>query len=109
MSKLSTGSFSIEDLELVQITINNIAGAAKEAAEEKAKELVKAGPTLSPGLLEIVQESLQGYLHSLSSLILLYLEKVSNKYLKPSQGHVNKYTNILSNFVESRISSFWDS
>ncbi len=39
MSKLTTGSFSIDDLESVQITINNIVGAAKEAAEEKAKEL----------------------------------------------------------------------
>jgi len=50
MSKLTTGSFSIEDLESVQITINNIVGAAKEAAEEKEKELVNAGPTLFPGL-----------------------------------------------------------
>ena len=33
MSKLTTGSFSIEDLESVQITINNIVGAAKEAAD----------------------------------------------------------------------------
>ena len=38
MSKLATGSFSIEDLESVQITINNIVGAAKAAVE-------KAGPT----------------------------------------------------------------
>lgn len=45
MSKLTTGSFSIEDLESVQITINNIVGAAKEAAEEKAKELGPMGPT----------------------------------------------------------------
>ena len=37
MSKLTTGSFSIEDLESVQITINNIVGAAKEAAEAKAR------------------------------------------------------------------------
>ena len=37
MSKLTTGSFSIEDLESVQITINNIVGAAKEAAERKGK------------------------------------------------------------------------
>ena len=35
MSKLTTGSFSIEDLESVQITINNIVGAAKEVAEAK--------------------------------------------------------------------------
>ena len=47
MSKLTTGSFSIEGLESVQISI---VGAAKEAAEEKAKELVKAGLTLFPGL-----------------------------------------------------------
>ena len=37
MSKLTTGSFSIEDLESVQITINNIVGAAKEAAEAKGR------------------------------------------------------------------------
>ena len=37
MSKLTTGSFSIEDLESVQITINNIVGAAKEVAKAKAK------------------------------------------------------------------------
>jgi acetyl-CoA decarbonylase/synthase complex subunit alpha len=47
VSKLTTGSFSIEDLESVQITINNlesvqitinnIVGVAKEAAEEKVK------------------------------------------------------------------------
>ncbi len=46
MSKLTTGSFSIEDLESVQITINNIVGAAKEAAEEKAKELGPMVPQL---------------------------------------------------------------
>jgi acetyl-CoA decarbonylase/synthase complex subunit alpha len=45
MSKLTTGSFSIEDLESVQITINNIVGAAKEAAEKKEKELGPTGPT----------------------------------------------------------------
>ncbi len=50
MSKLTTGSFSIEDLESVQITINNIVGAAKEAAEEKTKELGHMGPTPFPGL-----------------------------------------------------------
>ncbi|HIH93167.1 TPA: acetyl-CoA decarbonylase/synthase complex subunit alpha, partial [Methanosarcina acetivorans] len=50
MSKLTTGSFSIEDLESVQITINNIVGAAKEAAEEKAKELGPMGPTAMAGL-----------------------------------------------------------
>lgn len=50
MSKLTTGSFSIEDLESVQITINNIVGAAKEAAEEKAKELGPMGPTPFPGI-----------------------------------------------------------
>ncbi len=38
MSKLTTGSFSIEDLESVQITINNIVGAAKEVAKTAAKE-----------------------------------------------------------------------
>jgi acetyl-CoA decarbonylase/synthase complex subunit alpha len=37
MSKLNTGSFSTEGLESVQITINNIVGVAKEAAEEKVK------------------------------------------------------------------------
>jgi len=37
MSKSTIGSFSIEDLEAVQITINNIEKAAKEAAEEKVK------------------------------------------------------------------------
>jgi len=42
MSKLTTGSFSIEDLESVQITINNIVGVAKEVAKE---ELGPMGPT----------------------------------------------------------------
>ena len=37
MSKLTTGSLSIENLESIQITINNIVEAAKEAAEEKVK------------------------------------------------------------------------
>jgi acetyl-CoA decarbonylase/synthase complex subunit alpha len=37
VSKLTTGSFSIEDLEFVQITINNIVGVAKKAVEEKVK------------------------------------------------------------------------
>ncbi|HHV24561.1 MAG TPA: CO dehydrogenase/acetyl-CoA synthase complex subunit epsilon [Methanosarcina sp.] len=45
MSKLTTGSFSIEDLESVQITINNIVGVAKEAAKE---ELGPMGPTPFP-------------------------------------------------------------
>ncbi|MDD3043491.1 MAG: CO dehydrogenase/acetyl-CoA synthase complex subunit alpha [Methanosarcinaceae archaeon] len=48
MSKLTTGSFSIEDLQSVQITIENIVGAVKEAAkEEKAGPM---GPTQYPGL-----------------------------------------------------------
>ncbi|MDD3317335.1 MAG: CO dehydrogenase/acetyl-CoA synthase complex subunit alpha [Methanosarcina sp.] len=47
MSKLTTGSFSIEDLESVQITINNIVGAAKEAAKE---ELGPMGPTPFPSI-----------------------------------------------------------
>ena len=41
MSKLTTGSFSIEDLESVQITINNIVGAATEVAKGAAKGAVK--------------------------------------------------------------------
>ena len=41
MSKLTTGSFSIEDLESVQITINNIVGAAKEAVKPNNKKLLK--------------------------------------------------------------------
>ena len=46
MSKLTTGSFSIEDLESVQITINNIVGAAKEVAKEaKEEESGPMGPT----------------------------------------------------------------
>ncbi len=44
MSKLTTGSFSIEDLESVQITINNIVGAAKEVAKGAAKEKEELGP-----------------------------------------------------------------
>ncbi|ALK05317.1 MAG: acetyl-CoA decarbonylase/synthase complex subunit alpha [Methanosarcina sp. 795] len=48
MSKLTTGSFSIEDLESVQITINNIVGAAKEAAEKAEEELGPMGPTPFP-------------------------------------------------------------
>ena len=51
MSKLTTGSFSIEDLESVQITINNIVGAAKEVAKEAKEaeeELGPMGPTPSP-------------------------------------------------------------
>ena len=53
MSKLTTGSFSIEDLESVQITINNIVGAATEvakgaakgAAKEKEEHVGPMGPT----------------------------------------------------------------
>ncbi|MGB9929393.1 MAG: CO dehydrogenase/acetyl-CoA synthase complex subunit alpha [Methanosarcina sp.] len=52
MSKLTTGSFSIEDLESVQITINNIVGAAKEAAEAK-EELGPMGPTPFPTVAEV--------------------------------------------------------
>jgi len=51
MSKLTTGSFSIEDLESVQITINNIVGAAKEVAKEAKEvkeELGPMGPTPFP-------------------------------------------------------------
>jgi len=48
MSKLTTGSFSIEDLESVQITIENIVGAAKEAAAEE--DLGPMGPTPFPGI-----------------------------------------------------------
>ena len=52
-SKLTTGSFSIEDLESVQITINNIVGAAKEVAkaapkEKEAEHLGPMGPTPYP-------------------------------------------------------------
>ena len=50
MSKLTTGSFSIEDLESVQITINNIVGAAKEAAKE---ELGPMGPTPFPTIAAV--------------------------------------------------------
>ncbi|MGB9131524.1 MAG: CO dehydrogenase/acetyl-CoA synthase complex subunit alpha [Methanosarcina sp.] len=50
MSKLTTGSFSIEDLESVQITINNIVGAAKEAAEGAKEELGPMGPTPFPSI-----------------------------------------------------------
>lgn len=56
MSKLTTGSFSIEDLESVQITINNIVGAAKEVAKEakEAKEeLGPMGPTPFPTIAEV--------------------------------------------------------
>ncbi len=49
MSELTTGSFSIEDLESVQITINNIVGAAKEVAEE---ELGPMGPTPLAGIAD---------------------------------------------------------
>jgi acetyl-CoA decarbonylase/synthase complex subunit alpha len=48
MSKLTTGSFSIEDLESVQITIENIVGAATEAAAEE--DLGPMGPTPFPGI-----------------------------------------------------------
>lgn len=81
MSELTPGSFSIKDIESVRITINNV-GAAKEAAEEKAKELVKAGPTPFPGLLDFVPESFPGYPHSVSSLILLYRRRSQRRMLK---------------------------
>lgn len=47
MSKISTGKFSLEDLENVQITINNIVGAIETKAEEEGIEL---GPTPKPGV-----------------------------------------------------------
>ncbi|HII91288.1 MAG TPA: CO dehydrogenase/acetyl-CoA synthase complex subunit epsilon [Methanosarcina sp.] len=56
MSKLTTGSFSIEDLESVQITINNIVGAAKEVAKEAKEpkeELGPMGPTPFPTVAKV--------------------------------------------------------
>jgi acetyl-CoA decarbonylase/synthase complex subunit alpha len=52
MSKLTTGSFSIEDLESVQITINNIVGAAKAAVETKGAVETTGlmGPTPFPSI-----------------------------------------------------------
>jgi acetyl-CoA decarbonylase/synthase complex subunit alpha len=50
MSKLTTGSFSIEDLESVQITINNIVGAAKAAAETAVETTGPMGPTPFPSI-----------------------------------------------------------
>jgi acetyl-CoA decarbonylase/synthase complex subunit alpha len=47
MNKISTGKFSIEDLENVQITINNIVGAIETKAEEEGIEI---GPTPKPGI-----------------------------------------------------------
>ena len=47
MSELTTGSFSISDLENVQITINNIVGAIEKQAEDKD---VDVGPTPKPGV-----------------------------------------------------------
>ena len=50
MSKLTTGSFSIEDLESVQITINNIVGAAKAAVETAVPTAGPMGPTPFPSI-----------------------------------------------------------
>lgn len=59
MSKISTGKFSIEDLENVQITINNVVGAIETKAEEDGIEL---GPTPKPSI-----SALRGWDHKLLS------------------------------------------
>lgn len=47
MSEMSTGSFSIEELENVQITIGSIVGAIEKKAESDGK----MGPTPKPGII----------------------------------------------------------
>ena len=46
MSKISTGSFSIEELENVQITIGSIVGAIEKKVEDEGE----MGPTPKPGI-----------------------------------------------------------
>ncbi|MDO9517244.1 MAG: CO dehydrogenase/acetyl-CoA synthase complex subunit alpha, partial [Methanosarcinaceae archaeon] len=47
MSEISTGSFSIEELENVQITIGSIVGAIEKKMEEEGE----MGPTPAPGII----------------------------------------------------------
>lgn len=49
MSELKSGTFSIEELENVQITIGSIVGAIEKAAEEEGD----VGPTAKPGISDL--------------------------------------------------------
>ncbi|HII00243.1 TPA: hypothetical protein HA351_00865, partial [Methanosarcinaceae archaeon] len=50
MSKLKTGTFSVENLESLQIAINSIVGAAEDLSGITAETM---GPTPKPGMADL--------------------------------------------------------